>query len=114
MQGIQNEQFDIDTIKYNYYLEMRPRINEYSSTLYDYLINQSTSLLKTQFAMIMLLVAEAIASVMFLVYFVWLKKRILKKKQDILFLFLDIPRGEVLGIYKKCDNFINFCAVCIY
>lgn len=102
---------DIDTIKYNYYHELRPRIYQYSATLYDYLVEQSTSIMKTQFAMVMLVIAEALVSIIFLFYFVWIKKRILKKKQDILFLFLDIPKTEVQGIFKKCENFLNFCNV---
>lgn len=102
---------DIDTIKYNYYHELRPKIYDYTATLYNYLVEQSTSIMKTQFLMVMLVIAEAIISIIFLFYFVWLKKRILKKKQDILFLFLDIPKTEVQGIFKKCDKFLNFCNV---
>lgn len=109
--SLTNEQIDIETIKFNYYKELRPRLHTYTSSLYEYLVNQSTSLLQTQFAMIMLLVAQALVSVIFLFYFVWIKKRILRKKQEILFLFLDIPRSEVQGIFKKCDNFINFFTV---
>ena len=102
---------DVDTIKFNYYHELRPRIYDYSVTLYNYLVEQATSIMKTQFSMVMLLISEALVSIIFLFYFVWLKKRILKKKQDILFLFLDIPKTEVQGIFKKCDNFLNFCNV---
>lgn len=102
---------DVSTIKYNYYHELRPKIYDYSQTLYNYLVEQSTSIMKTQFSLVMLLIIEAFASIVFLFYFVWLKKRILKKKQDILFLFLDIPKTEVHGIFKKCENFLNFCNV---
>ncbi len=107
-------QSDIDTIKFNYYRELKPRIMEYSSTLYEYLLNETSSMLRTQFGMIVLLICEALVSIIFLIYFIWLKSRILRKKQEILFLFLDIPREEVTEIKKKCEAFIQFCSVIYY
>lgn len=102
---------DISTLKYNYYKELQPRMLAYSRILFDYLQTETGSILTTQFRMIILLIAEAFVSILFVLYFVWLKTRILRKKQEILFLFLDIPRANVLNIYKKCDSFLNFCTV---
>jgi hypothetical protein len=48
------------------------------------------------------------------VYFLALEKKIDRKKEEILFLFLDIPRREVSDIFKKCVNFLNFCNVMIF
>jgi hypothetical protein len=102
---------DIETIRYNFYRELKPKIDQYAETLYYFLLDETSSIIRTQFKMIVLLICEAIASIIFLLYFIWLKTNILKKKQDILFLFLDIPRSEVMGIKNKCDSFLNFTNV---
>ncbi len=100
---------DLKTFQYNYYRELKPRIDQFSETLYKYLLDETSSLLRTQFGMFLLLVSEATSSLVFLIYYIWLKIRVLRKKQEILFLFLDIPRKEVQGIFKKCEGFLNFC-----
>lgn len=33
-----------------------------------------------------------------------------RKTEKILLLFLDIPRKNLLSIFKKCDIFLKFCS----
>jgi hypothetical protein len=60
---------------------------------------------------LILLAANLLLSVVFVIYYIWLGRKVEKKKQSILFLFLDIPREEVRDIFKKCEIFLNFCNV---
>ena len=99
---------DFNTFRFNYFRELKPRITSYSEQIYKFLVSETSSLLRTQAWMFILLLAETTSSLLFVVYFIWLKNRVLRKKQEILFLFLDIPRNEVTGIFKKCDSFLNY------
>ena len=48
-------------------------------------------------------------ALMFLVYFIFMMHVVHAKTEKILLLFLDIPRKNLLSIYKKCDTFLKFC-----
>lgn len=88
-------------------------VEEFSLIIYKTIRSETDSLLGTQIYLIILLVIICFVSVVFLVYFLALEKKIDRKKEEILFLFLDIPRREVSDIFKKCVNFLNFCNVSI-
>ena len=102
---------DLVAFKFNFYRYFRPQMNAFSSQLLQYMLSKTSSILATQGTMIILLVIEAFISIVFVLYFIWLKNRVLRKKSEILFLFLDIPRSNVLTIFKKCESFLNFCNV---
>ena len=57
------------------------------------------------------LIVGLVIGITFLFYFFYLLKVIHKKIENILLLFLDIPRKHLEKINKKCENFLNFCKV---
>lgn len=48
--------------------------------------------------------------ILFLIYYFYLLKVVHRKTEKILLLFLDIPRKNLISIFKKCDNFLRFCS----
>lgn len=110
--GMTAEQLnDIKMFKWNYYNKHRDVIGQYTKTHYENTLSDLSSILRTQFLILILLAANLLLSVVFVIYYIWLGRKVEKKKQSILFLFLDIPREEVRDIFKKCEIFLNFCNV---
>jgi hypothetical protein len=59
---------------------------------------------------LILLVINVILVLVFLGYFLYMIHLVHKKTEKILLLFLDIPRKNLLSIFKKCDLFLKFCS----
>jgi hypothetical protein len=102
---------DIKMFKWNYYNKHRGVIDRYTKTHYENALSDLSSIIRTQFLILILLAANLLFSIVFVIYYIWLRRKVGRKKQAILFLFLDIPREEVRDIFKKCEIFLNFCNV---
>lgn len=59
---------------------------------------------------IILTVISIVCVLGFFLYFVYLMHFVERKTEKILLLFLDIPRKNLLSIFKKCDIFLKFCS----
>lgn len=58
---------------------------------------------------LILIVLDVLFITGFFGYFIYLMHVVHKKTEKILLLFLDIPRKNLLSIFKKCDIFLKFC-----
>lgn len=100
---------DLSLLKSNLYTSLYTSSLSYSSSLYDTLSLDLSSIFSAQLYIIVLLFLQALLTFFFIFYFIWLKQNIESEKEKILFLFLDIPKKEVVVIFRKCEKFNNFC-----
>ena len=56
-----------------------------------------------------LICSGVFTAISFVLFFIYLIHIVHLKTEKILLLFLDIPRKNLLSIYKKCDIFLKFC-----
>lgn len=93
-----------NTIIFNYYntigshLEMQSQ--EMTSDIYDKLGSTQTELIVALIVLIVLSMFSMVLSILLMVY-------IKDSRENILFLFLDIPMNHIDYLYRHCDSFLK-------
>lgn len=85
-------------------------MNEMQVKIVDFLDGLRQSIIINKGLYIIIIIFSAV-SLMFVGYYIYLVKFVSTQTEDILILFLSIPRQDVTVIFKKCESFLQFCSV---
>ncbi|CAD8148889.1 unnamed protein product [Paramecium pentaurelia] len=91
-------------VVHNYFDVLYQQICDISSSTYD---NIKDIMDNPQVDLLILLSASIFVSVMAMIKFIFLMFAIKTQRENILFLFLDIPTYHLDVLYKKCDRFLK-------